>query len=54
MGICDNRGWAAGFGDSGIQKNTSVPDAGVPYAFWYTKTDRVYWAFSETPSQGWS
>lgn len=40
IGLCDNRGWAAGFGDSGVYASTAVPDAGVPYAFWYTKDPR--------------
>ena len=40
IGICDNRGWAAGFGDSGVARSARVPEAGVPYAFWYTKDAR--------------
>lgn len=40
IGICDNRGWAAGFGDSGVQRSTAVPDAGLPYAFWFTRDPR--------------
>ncbi|PIU64962.1 MAG: hypothetical protein COS85_10570 [Armatimonadetes bacterium CG07_land_8_20_14_0_80_59_28] len=40
IGICDNTGLAAGFGDSGIQKTTQIPDNGLPYAFWYTKDPR--------------
>ena len=40
IGICDNRGWAAGFGDSGRVRTTAIPDGGLPYAFWYTKDQR--------------
>lgn len=40
MGIADNRGWAAGFGDSGLQETNRIPLAGIPYAFWYTGQPR--------------
>ncbi|MBM4084029.1 MAG: hypothetical protein FJ272_04490, partial [Planctomycetes bacterium] len=41
MGICDNRGYAPGFGDSGVIKNTHIPDAGLPYAFWFYRDPRI-------------
>ena len=40
IGICDNRGWAAGFGDSSLHRSAQIPLSGVPYAFWYTRDPR--------------
>jgi hypothetical protein len=51
IGICDNRGWAAGFGDSSLHRSNQIPLAGVPYAFWYTRDPR-YLAYLNGISEG--
>ncbi|MBT7164567.1 MAG: hypothetical protein HN904_17435, partial [Victivallales bacterium] len=53
IGICDNRGWAAGFGDSGMVRSTAIPDAGLPYAFWYTKDPRYLGYLNSIRSGDW-
>jgi hypothetical protein len=51
IAICDNRGWAAGFGDSGLFRNTAVPDAAIPTVFWWTK-DPQYLGYMNLISGG--
>jgi hypothetical protein len=51
IGICDNRGWAAGFGDSGLFRSTVVPDAAIPVVFWWTK-DPQYLGYMNLISGG--
>ena len=37
IGICDNRGWRPGFGDSNISRDIDIPDLNLPWAFWHTR-----------------
>ncbi len=51
IGISDNRGRAAGFGDSSLYTTNRIPLSGVPYAFWYTQ-DPHYLGYLNTISGG--
>lgn len=53
IGICDNRGWAAGFGDSGNITDTSVPDASIPIAFWYYNDPGYLWYLNSIHDGHW-
>ena len=53
IGVCDNRGWAAGFGDSGVHRSAAVPLAGVPYAFWFTRDPRYLGALNAISGGAW-
>ncbi len=54
IAICDNRGLAAGFGDSGIFKQPSVPLAGVPYALWHYRDGRYLWYLNSITEGKWA
>jgi len=51
IGISDNEGRASGFGDSSLQLSNTIPLAGVPYAFWYTR-DPGYLSYLDSICDG--
>lgn len=53
MSICDNRGLAPGFGDSGIVRNPTIPLKNVPYALWYYRDGRYLWYLNAITEGKW-
>jgi len=53
IGICDNRGRSAGFGDGAHWYNTSIPDNGLPLAYWYTKDPQYLGYLQQIHSNTW-
>ncbi len=53
VGICDNRGLASGFGDSGISSSPSVPMRHLPLALWWTGDGGYRWLMERYTEGAW-
>jgi outer membrane protein assembly factor BamB len=53
VGICDNRGLASGFGDSGVSSSPSIPLQHLPMALWWTGDGGYRWLMERYTNGAW-
>jgi len=53
VGICDNRGWASGFGDSGLSARANLPQKILPLALWWTRDSGYKWLMDRYTEGNW-
>lgn len=53
VGICDNRGLASGFGDSGLSSVPSLPLRHLPMALWWTGDGGYRWLLERYTNGAW-
>lgn len=53
VGICDNRGLASGFGDSGVSSSPSIPLRHLPMALWWTGDGAYRWLMERYTNGSW-